>query len=99
MDEDYELARASGATKTSGQSHYSQRRATDRDEADLARLGKKPVLKVSPAPDPRTSMKTNTWIAAQIWVHVATGLQLYDSHHLGGHAHVILNESTLLQPS
>lgn len=45
MEDGYELAHASGATRTTGQSHYSQRRSTDRDEADLARLGKKPVLK------------------------------------------------------
>lgn len=48
MEMDHELAHASGAMKMSELNQYSQRRSFDRDEADLVRLGKKPVLKVSP---------------------------------------------------
>ena len=46
MEMDHELAHPSGAMKMSEQN--SQRRSFDRDEADLVRLGKMPVLKVSP---------------------------------------------------
>ena len=43
MEMDHELAHTSGAMKSPEQSQ----RSFDRDEADLVRLGKKPVLKVS----------------------------------------------------
>ena len=33
---------------------------------------------------------------AQIWVHVVTGLQLYNSHHLGGHIDVNPGHSSYL---
>ena len=47
MEDDYELAHIPGVAKVPEQNYYGQRRSIDRDEADLARLGKKPVLKVS----------------------------------------------------
>ena len=47
MDGDYELPHNSGAIKLSEQHLLSQRGSIGRDEADLVRLGKKPVLKVS----------------------------------------------------
>ncbi len=50
MEHDYELAQRPGTTKISEQNQYGQQGSFDRDEADLARLGKKPVLKVSPWP-------------------------------------------------
>lgn len=53
MEGDNELAHSSGVTKMTEKNHYDQRGSIDRDEADLARLGKKPVLKVSPSPYPR----------------------------------------------
>ena len=46
MDDDFELAQNSGATKITARDQYSQHESIDRDEADLMRLGKKPVLKV-----------------------------------------------------
>lgn len=51
MDDDYELAHSSGAIKIQEQNNYGQRGPIDRDEADLVRLGKKSVLKVSLRPD------------------------------------------------
>lgn len=45
MEDGYELANGSGAIKITGQNHHGQRGSIDRDEADLVRLGKKPVLK------------------------------------------------------
>lgn len=51
MEDDYELAHSSGAMKMPEQNLYAQQRSIDRDEADLARLGKKPVLKVSLGPN------------------------------------------------
>ena len=51
MEDDYELAHVSGAMKLSDQNHCGEQRSMDRDEADLVRLGKKPVLKVSAGPD------------------------------------------------
>lgn len=45
MEDDYELAHSPGVTKMPEQIHYTQRGSIDRDEADLMRLGKKPVLK------------------------------------------------------
>lgn len=50
MDDDFELAQSFGVTKMPEQNHYGQQRSIDRDDADLARLGKKPVLKVSLCP-------------------------------------------------
>ncbi len=50
MENEYELAQRPGTTKISEQNQYGQQGSFDRDEADLARLGKKPVLKVSPWP-------------------------------------------------
>ncbi|CAF9934149.1 hypothetical protein IMSHALPRED_009615 [Imshaugia aleurites] len=47
MEGDNELAHSSGVTKMTEKNHYDQRGSIDRDEADLARLGKKPVLKGS----------------------------------------------------
>ena len=52
MEVDHELAHTSGAMKMPEQNQHSQRRSFDRDEADLVRLGKKPVLKVSAGLDP-----------------------------------------------
>ena len=51
MEDDYELAHVSSAMKVSDQNHCGEQRSMDRDEADLVRLGKKPVLKVSAGPD------------------------------------------------
>ncbi|KAF6221245.1 hypothetical protein HO133_002100 [Letharia lupina] len=45
MEDDYELAHSPGVTKMPEQIHYTHRGSIDRDEADLMRLGKKPVLK------------------------------------------------------
>ena len=42
MDDDYEMPRRVSAKKD----HHSQEGSGNRDEADLIRLGKKPVLKV-----------------------------------------------------
>ena len=50
MENEYELAQRPGTTKISEQNQYGQQGSFDRDEADLARLGKKPVLKVSSWP-------------------------------------------------
>ena len=47
MGDDYELPHNSSAFKIPEQNLSSQRGSVDRDEADLMRLGKKPVLKVS----------------------------------------------------
>ena len=51
MDDGFELAHGSAVTKISEQNHSSQHGSIDRDEADLVRLGKKPVLKVSASLD------------------------------------------------
>ena len=87
---DHELAHTSGAKKSPEQSQ----RSFDRDEADLVRLGKKPVLKVSSDIHSSHTVKTDTVLVAQIWVHVAIGLQLYHSHHLGRHLDVRLDGPT-----
>lgn len=50
MGDKYELSHISGAIKIPEQSFSGQRGSIDRDEADLVRLGKKPVLRVSPGP-------------------------------------------------
>ena len=47
MEDDFELAHTSVATKMPEHTHGSRYGSIDRDEADLMRLGKKPVLKVS----------------------------------------------------
>lgn len=47
MEEGNELAHLPGAMKASDQNPYGEQKSIDRDEADLVRLGKKPVLKVS----------------------------------------------------
>ena len=47
MGDDYELPHNSSTFKIPEQNLSSQRGSIDRDEADLLRLGKKPVLKVS----------------------------------------------------
>ena len=47
MEGDQGLTQISDALKMPEESHSSQRGSIDRDAADLARLGKKPVLKVS----------------------------------------------------
>ena len=47
MEGDYGLAQKSDALKMLEESHGSPRGPIDRDAAELARLGKKPVLKVS----------------------------------------------------
>ena len=50
MGDGHELSHISDAIKIPEQSFSSQRGSIDRDEADLVRLGKKPVLKVSARP-------------------------------------------------
>lgn len=47
MGDDYELPHNSSALKIPEQNLSGQRGSVDRDDADLMRLGKKPVLKVS----------------------------------------------------
>ena len=47
MEGDYGLTQIPVALKMPEESHSSQAGSIDRDAADLARLGKKPVLKVS----------------------------------------------------
>ena len=47
MGDNYGLSHLSGAIKIPEHNFSSQRGSIDRDEADLVRLGKKPVLKVS----------------------------------------------------
>lgn len=47
MADKYELSHTSGAIKIPEQGFSTERGSVDRDEADLVRLGKKPVLKVS----------------------------------------------------
>lgn len=49
MDESYELAHSAGPFKAMGETHLTQRGSVDRDQSDLMRLGKKPVLKVGTA--------------------------------------------------
>ena len=74
MDNGYELAHSSGVAKMPEQSHYSQRGSVDRDEADLIRLGKKPVLKVSARLDIVQDIKTEPVFVAQVRFHVIVGL-------------------------
>ena len=50
MGDKYELSQVSGAIKIPEQSFSGQHGSIDRDDADLVRLGKKPVLKVSAGP-------------------------------------------------
>ena len=50
MVDKYELSHTSGAIIIPEPNFSSQRGSIDRDEADLVRLGKKPVLKVSAGP-------------------------------------------------
>ena len=52
MDDNYELSHKSSAFKIPDQSLPSQHGSISRDEADLVRLGKKPVLKVNAPPHP-----------------------------------------------
>ena len=52
MANNYELSHSSKAIRLPEQEFSSQRGPIDRDEADLVRLGKKPVLKVSAGPSP-----------------------------------------------
>ena len=100
MEGDYELAQISAAMKMPEERHDSHHGSIDRDAADLARLGKKPVLKVSSELlIPTTGVQSDKLLAAQIWVHVATGFQLYYSHHLGGHTDVKMDSAILLGPS
>ena len=47
MGEDYELGADSAAVKLADEPLHDQHGSVARDEADLMRLGKKPVLKVS----------------------------------------------------
>lgn len=51
MEDDYELVHSSAVPKMPEQNHDSQPGSINRDEADLVRLGKKPVLKVSIGPN------------------------------------------------
>ena len=55
----------------------------DRDAVDLARLGKRPVLKVRPSLLLHHERLMLTMSVAQVWAHVITGLQLHHPHHLG----------------
>ena len=50
MGDDYELSHGASAMKIPEQNISRQSGFIGRDEADLARLGKKPVLKVSAGP-------------------------------------------------
>ena len=51
MGDDYKLSHISDAVEIPEQNYFSsQRGSINRDEADLVRLGKKPVLKVSAGP-------------------------------------------------
>lgn len=52
MGDGFELSQISGAIKIPERNFSSQNGSLDRDEADLVRLGKKPVLKVSAGPYP-----------------------------------------------
>ena len=47
MKDDYELAHNVGAVKLADENGHGRPISMERDEADLMRLGKKPVLKVS----------------------------------------------------
>jgi hypothetical protein len=54
------------------------------DDEDMARLGKNPVLKVwSLASFFPLRILMLTLVAAQFWVHVHIGLQLYGRYHMG----------------
>lgn len=99
MDDDYELAHNAVPIKLPEQNYHGQQGSIDRDDADLARLGKKPVLKVSADRIASTETQVDRFYSAQIWLHVVTGLQLYNSHHLGGHVDVRIGHSPLLIPS
>ena len=56
------------------------------DERDMARLGKSPVLKVKGELFPHAIrlILILTTLVAEFRLHVNSGLQLHDSHHLGG---------------
>jgi hypothetical protein len=62
-----------------------------RDEYHLARLGRRPVLKVRSAQRlrrPRQLRRQTTktkMLPAELWVYVGLGLQLYDLGNMGGH--------------
>lgn len=47
MDDDFELAHNAVPIKLPEENYHDQRGSIGRDDADLARLGKKPVLKVN----------------------------------------------------
>ena len=96
MERDYGLTQIPHDLKMPEESDGSQRGSIDCDAADLARLGKKPVLKVSSelfAPHSTTGTHPENVFTAQVWVPVVTGLQLYHSHNLGGHTDVNLDRS------
>ena len=99
MEDDHELAHASVAMKASDQNSFGERKLRDRDEADLVRLGKKPVLKVSSILIQQLTLGPTNLFAAQIQVPIFTGLQLYNSHYVGGHVDVNLDHPNLLGPS
>ena len=90
MEANYELAQSDGLPKGLESAHYSQRGSIDRDQADLMRLGKKPVLKASQYSHECPRLRL-TLFAAQVWVYVIAGIQLHNSYYLGGHLTVGLS--------
>lgn len=54
------------------------------DDANLARMGKRPVLKVCFRCGLRICIGDGLTITAQFWVDVNAGFQLYNSDNLGG---------------
>lgn len=58
------------------------------DDANLARMGKRPVLKVCLRCCLRRCIGYGLTIPAQFWVNVNAGFQLYNSDYLGGNCRV-----------
>ena len=58
------------------------------DDANLARMGKRPVLKVCLRCCLRISIGDGLTLTAQFWVNVNAGFQLYNSDYLGGNCRV-----------
>jgi hypothetical protein len=58
------------------------------DDANLARMGKRPVLKVCFRCCLAICIIYGLTTTAQFWCDVNTGFQLYNSDYLGGNCHV-----------
>ena len=71
----------------------TQSGSLDRDRADLIRLGKKPVLRVSLVIAINLLWETDMlYSLAELRVHVDAGFQLHRTHHLGSNSEVCIAE-------